>query len=244
MATGSGLEKLIVSAPFGNYLHFRGATRTLGTYTCGRRGTALARLWRALSTVRYGPRPGEWVNRLGLRNPGIGALPLVPPGTILSVHGASRREWRELRGVCNRLGAEYVELNLSCPNVPGSREVPDVRGFKAALIAKLGPLDYGPVGAHMVREGVRHFHLCNTYPSERGGTSGAPLKPHSLRAVRHFRREYGGDVVLIGGGGVTSTQDIDDYLEAGADHVAIGSMLFNPFKWYKVREFVRHLADG
>ena len=63
------VNKLIVAAPFGNYLHFANTTRILGTYTLHRRGGWPLRIWRILSTVRY--RDGTWVNCLGLTNPGI-----------------------------------------------------------------------------------------------------------------------------------------------------------------------------
>ena len=68
--------------------------------------------------------------------------------------------------------------------------------------------------------------------------SGKPLKQYSLWAVGDLRQKYGSDVALIGGGGVTDTTDVVDYLKVGADHVAIASVLFNPFNWRKVKWFV------
>jgi len=64
-----GLKPLVVSAPFGNYIQPDGCTATLGTFTAASRP---GRLWRILKTVRYYPRLRAWVNKIGLRNPGIG----------------------------------------------------------------------------------------------------------------------------------------------------------------------------
>jgi len=65
------LRPLIVSAPFGNYIQPAGCTATLGTFTALRRGGVINRAWRVLLTVRYYRRMKAWVNRIGLRNPGI-----------------------------------------------------------------------------------------------------------------------------------------------------------------------------
>ena len=65
-------HRLVISAPFGNYLEGAMCSiRTLGTFTFNRRGGWLWRIFRVLWTVRYYHRLGAWVNRLGLPNPGI-----------------------------------------------------------------------------------------------------------------------------------------------------------------------------
>jgi len=62
------VRPLIISAPFGNYIQPPGATPTLGTFTLADRP---GRVRRVLATVRYYRRLGAWVNKIGLRNPGI-----------------------------------------------------------------------------------------------------------------------------------------------------------------------------
>jgi dihydroorotate dehydrogenase len=69
-----------------------------------------------------------------------------------------------------------------------------------------------------------------------GVMSGKPLMQLSLAAIRDFREAFGDSVTLIGGGGITSVDDARTYLSTGADHVALGSMLFNPLNWLKGRD--------
>lgn len=244
--------RLVVSAPFGNYLDFAGCTSTLGTYTLRRRAGLLTRLWRVLSTVRYDRRTGSWVNRLGLPNPGIAQLPRVSlPGRILSVHGFDAGEWRELTDLAIAAGVEVLELNLSCPNVERSAAmVEEASGaidlaldHGVCVVAKLSPVRPLEMGAALYDKGVRCFHLCNTLPVPGGGMSGKPLLPLASWAVSDFRQEFAESVFLIGGGGVTGVQDALTYLKAGADRVAIASMLLNPFNWRKVPQMVAAVED-
>jgi dihydroorotate dehydrogenase len=252
------MKKLIVSAPFGNYLHFRHATPTLGTYTVQNRGGFWWRVWKILTTVRYNFQEQSWVNKLGLPNPGIHSLwkkhwyyglwtHRVPEDCILSIHGFNINEWVHLLETAKLLDVP-VELNLSCPNITAVEKVHHlpirtINGFKQTIIAKLSPVSPVEDGVALFDQGIRYFHLCNTIPCEAGGKSGKPLKKISLVAVENFRAKFGRRVTLIGGGGVTCLQDVKDYVRAGADHVAVGSMLFNPFLWPRLRTFADYLES-
>lgn len=231
------MRRLIISAPFGNYLRRPYATSTLGTFTRRPRGGVLWRAWRVLTTVRPWFRTGAWVNRLGLPNPGIAALPADCSDHIVSVHGFDKDDWDWLA-----LHLEHaarpplaVELNLSCPNVNHAPQADEVRaaverllGAGLTVIAKLPPVRWPDLATPLFDRGVRHFHCCNTIPTPAGGLSGKPLKPFSLWAVSQLRKRFGKAATLIGGGGVTTPADVKEYLDAGADHVAVGSALFNP----------------
>ena len=50
------------------------------------------------------------------------------------------------------------------------------------------------------------------------------------------REVWGSDIEIIAGGGVDSFRAVYEYLEEGADHVAIGSVCFNYFKMKKLLE--------
>ncbi len=238
------MHKIILSAPFGNYLRFANTTPTIGTFTVQRRGSVLDRVWRALRTIRYYWREQAWVNRMGLLNPGFESIPSTE-GKILSICGFAEWEWTLLATY-----AQWVEFNLSCPNVahqPCIHECePAIRlalNLGRTVICKLPPIDWMGWGRPLFALGVRYFHLCNTIPTRNGGMSGKPLLPLSLRAVAEFRQEFGNEVTLIGGGGVTSVEDVQRYLAAGADHMAIGSMLLNPLNWLKVKKLVGLFPD-
>ena len=42
------------------------------------------------------------------------------------------------------------------------------------------------------------------------------------------------NIEIIAGGGVTTIQDIEEYLNEGADHISIGSGWFRPLKMRKL----------
>lgn len=238
------LQPLIISAPFGNYIQPDGATPTLGTFTALRRP---GRLWRIVRTVRYSPSLGAWVNKIGLRNPGIDWLAARARAgkvdlsdKLVSVHGFDENEWDRLTGIAAELRPLGVELNMSCPNVghvnwPGwlfSRALERCAAAGALLVVKVPPVNDAEMVRQALGAGVRVLHCCNTIPVPAGGVSGKPLKPVAIQCLRNARataeRMGVHDVRIIGGGGITTAGDVDDYADAGADHVAIGTKCFNP----------------
>jgi len=233
-----GLRPLVVSAPFGNYIQPEGCTATLGTFTAAARP---GRLWRILKTVRYYPRLRAWVNKIGLRNPGIGWVEQkAAAGTIdlsdklVSVHGFEPDDWWRLLDAIAALKPMGVELNMSCPNV-GHIAWPEALFERAVatgvpVVAKLPPVNYHLMGEQARGAGVRAFHACNTLPVTAGGMSGEPLKPVALTAIRDLRtRAWGRDALVIGGGGIRRAGDVDDYAAAGADAFAVGTITMNPW---------------
>ena len=249
--------RLIISAPFGNYITLSGhAVPTLGTFTFNRRGGVLYRIWRVLRTVRYYHRLGAWVNKLGLPNPGIWGLEKRVAGgfevsdKIVSIKGFDLGEWTALTHICVSLDPLAVELNISCPNLHGHRDdslsavftqVMLVMAERTSIpvIVKLPPVNYEVPMEQAYEAGIRIFHCCNTLPVPHGGMSGKPLKPLSLAAVRYAKSFP--DALIIGGGGITSVDDAKEYLAAGADSVAVASMLFNPFNRDKAMEIAKFM---
>ena len=247
------MKRLIISAPFGNYLQPEGTTPTLGTFTLARRP---GRIQRIIRTVRWYPRIGAWVNRIGLRNPGIdwlaaraeaGRVQLADK--IVSIHGFVDEDWDLLLSRLAPLEPLAIELNISCPNVghvtwPAglfTHAVGAARG-RTRVIVKLPPVNFMRIFDEAARAGVRTFHCCNTLPVPAGGVSGKPLKPVSLQCITDIAAHTGAawnDYTIIGGGGITCRADIDDYAHVGVRHVAIGTKAFNP--WYLVSD--RALRD-
>ncbi len=234
------MKKLIISAPFGNWLFHPEATSTLGTFTLYHRGGLAYRLWRCALTLRYFRRAQAWINKLGLPNPGLESLPTdnYHYDKIVSIHGFAEDEWTSMAGsLAHRLMPEAVELNLSCPNVGQHGQTiaavfPAINLLKDAeikIIAKLPPVQWLKLALPLYDLGVRAFHCCNTIPTPGGGLSGKVLKQYSLWCVEDLRARFGAEVDLIGGGGITTPQDIDDYRKAGANRVAVGSYLISPF---------------
>ena len=239
---------MIISAPFGNYIQPKETTPTLGTFTAAARP---GRLWRILKTVRYYPGIRAWVNKIGLRNPGIAWLKAqVDLGRvgvddkIVSIHGFTPDDWTLLLKEIAELKPLAVELNMSCPNVGEISWPPDLferaveacggsgggsGGNTTKVIVKVPPVRFHDMVEQARAAGVTIFHCCNTLPVPAGGVSGKPLKPVALECIRWMRaRPDAAELTLIGGGGISTVQDIDDYLDAGVQHVALGTKTMNP----------------
>jgi dihydroorotate dehydrogenase len=259
------MKKVIISAPFGNYLKYSNCTSTYGTFTWAYRGSFWYRIWRMIRTLRYDRRTGGWVNKLGLPNPGImafyedlyknsvnralfkGTLDDVIQDTdtrivvngIVSLHGFNSEDWRALLDqAAVGLDCTAFELNVSCPNVTDSnsdhlrlfhdfKKIMTRRGNETPLIIKIPPVNYRGLVDAAIDAGIFNFHACNTLPCKSGGMSGPILRPFVLEAIQYIRNEIT-DPTIIAGGGVRSVEDAQDYLDAGAKHVAIGSALLNP----------------
>ena len=235
------LKKVVISAPFGNHIHCKWATSTLGTFTLMPRVNWCRLWWRILSTLRYYPKMNAWVNRLGLPNRSIYSLDFKKDysKSIISIHGFNSMEWQWLGYQCAELKPLAVEANLSCPNVTLEATKNLISGclsllrFGVPVIAKLPPVGWRELLDPLVKNGINTFHLCNTLATPAGGLSGTPLKQLSLDAIKTVRKEYNKTLQIIGGGGIYTVQDGNDYIEAGADHIAIASLLLNPFTRWK-----------
>ncbi len=238
------LQPLIVSAPFGNYVQPAGTTPTLGTFTAAARP---GRVWRIIKTVRYYRRVGAWVNRIGLRNPGVDWLvakadagKIDVADKLVSVHGFAADDWRALIDKTAALKPLGIELNMSCPNV-GQIDWPDdlfthAAACGAPVVVKLPPVNYELIVEQAIGAGLSTFHCCNTLPVPAGGMSGKPLLPVALQCIRDLRRRPGGEALhLIGGGGITAPADLDAYADAGADRFAVGTKVMHPKYLYSAR---------
>jgi dihydroorotate dehydrogenase len=67
------------------------------------------------------------------------------------------------------------------------------------------------------REGVEHL----PHGQEAGGLSGAPVREKSTRVLAAFHRELGGEVPLIGAGGILEGRHAREKIQAGASLVQI-----------------------
>lgn len=250
------LQHLIISAPFGNYIQPAGTTPTLGTFTAAARP---GRVIRILKTVRYYPRLRAWVNQIGLRNPGIDWLiararsgKISVADKLVSIHGFTPDDWYALLDKTAALQPLGIELNMSCPNVGHIDWPADLFARAAAtgipMVVKLPPVNYHDLFAQAMSAGLRCYHCCNTLPVPAGGISGKPLKPVALQCIRDIRRLAGDqcdDLLIIGGGGITTTADIDDYRAAGAARFAIGTKVFSPrylFSHAALQPLIQHAA--
>ena len=149
--------------------------------------------------------------------------------------------------------ADYLTINVSSPNTPGLRQLQDEGALKALLQAvnearpKSGPPIFLKVAPDLgegepdqivrvaILNKVDAVIVANTtvsrpklesrHAGEQGGLSGAPLKELALKALRDFRAASGGQIPLIGVGGIATADDAWERIRAGASLVQLYSAL-------------------
>lgn len=242
------MKRIIISPPFGSYLPFPWATRVIGTHTASPRSGS--KILQAIKTLR--PIKGGWVNNIGLINEGVGHYNYRnvydDPKKIYSFAVTEDtpeyqdQEWKFIGGIIP--DGKIIELNASCPNVkeaqPSELIISLFKMKSNILIVKLPPHDV--TALEMVERAidvdVTYFHCCNTLPSERGGKSGRVLSYYSLHIIDVIKHRYP-DVTIIGGGGIYTPKDVDDYYNAGAEYFSLATIFLTPWKVPAVVKQVR-----
>jgi len=163
--------------------------------------------------------------------------------------------------------ADYLTINISSPNTPGLRQLQDEGALKELLEAvnEVRPKDGPPVFLkvapdlgegepdQIVRVAMQHnvdaLIVANTtvsrpllksrHSGEQGGLSGAPLKSLALKALRDFRAASGGQIPLIGVGGIANADDAWERIRAGASLVQLYSAMV-----YEGPHIAAHIARG
>ena len=221
--------KYYIAAPFGNYLSRPNMYSVLGTYTVSPRPGLYKQI---LKTLRYSFKHKGWINKLGLRNPGIdSALNQYykhPNRRIISVWGFNRGEWLSLARYTTGL---RTELNLSCPNVkePYHNTGCPVEKFDTRyVILKMSPLTTEEEIVMYMERGVRNWHFSNTLPVSGGGLSGKTLMQYNKKLIK-FTLGEDKNAKIIGGGGVTDMSDVRFYRDLGCSGVSLGTVCFWPF---------------
>jgi dihydroorotate dehydrogenase len=222
------------------------------------------------------PEDQALINRMGLNNDGaervaqrlrkLKARRTVPLGVNLAktpsdqILGAAAVD--DFRASFHRLAplADYVTINISCPNTEDGKTFEEPDGLDALLSAlfaersglgldvpvlvKLAPpvspstvydSQVEDVIAVAMTHGVQGFIASNTAPDRqhltasqedldrigRGGLSGAPLRKRSTQLVRYLYSRTGGEVPIIGVGGVASAEAAYAKLRSGASLVQL-----------------------
>ena len=227
-----------IAPPFGNYLKFQDAISVTGSWTFQPRPG----LWKqVLKTLR--PTANGWRNKIGLRNKGIEhGLTVTKFNEVLSLAAISEWDWINLESAISPF--RNVEINIGCPNVDEEinihRHPSSLKGFdlfpndkRKWCIVKVPPTIAQPEIDWIVECGYKQIHCSNTLPSDKGGLSGRVLVPHTLRIIEYIKSTHK-HVEVIAGGGVTQDWHAQYYLDAGADHISLGTVCFRPWKVKKI----------
>jgi dihydroorotate dehydrogenase (NAD+) catalytic subunit len=197
------------------------------------------------------------LNAMGLPNPGIShfkeemkELKNTGVPTILSVYGFSSEEFVKVAETAVKMGADAIELNVSCPHVKKAGAeigcdplllteiVKEVKKkVDKPVIVKLTPnvANIGEIAKATERAGADAITAINTVKAmaieietgrpilanKFGGLSGPAIKPIAVRCVYDVFRSV--DVPVIGCGGITSWKDAIEFILAGASAVQIGT---------------------
>jgi dihydroorotate dehydrogenase len=149
--------------------------------------------------------------------------------------------------------ADYLTINISSPNTPGLRQLQDEDALRALLSAideargPKGPPIFLKVAPDLgesepdqiVRVAIQHrvdaLIVANTtvsrpslksrFKGEAGGLSGGPLKALALKSLRDFRSASGGEIPLIGVGGIATADDAWERICAGASLLQLYSAM-------------------
>jgi dihydroorotate dehydrogenase len=215
-----------IAAPFGNYIKPKETIPVCGTYTLHPRGNVL---WSVLKSLRWNSKLQGWTNNLGLPNPGVKVgLHKHIRGEVLSIAEIERNDFKKLYSLIPE--RTNIELNLSCPNLPNSKNLPwdsteifaRTKEKRKWCICKVSPtVTPEDLEFLITKLGFTQIHASNTLPLPgSGGLSGRTLIPYTLD--------------IIAGGGIKNWQDIYQYLSKGANHVSLGSVCFNPLAIRKI----------
>jgi dihydroorotate dehydrogenase (NAD+) catalytic subunit len=199
------------------------------------------------------------LNAMGLPNPGIShfkeemkELKNAGAPTIVSIYGYSSEEFAQVAETAAEMGADALELNVSCPHVKKAgaeigcdpRLLTDVveevkKKVDKPVIVKLTPnvANIGEIAKAAEKAGADAITTINTVKAmsidvetgrpllanKFGGLSGPAIKPIAVRCVYDVYRSV--DVPVIGCGGITGWQDAVEFMLAGASAVQIGTAI-------------------
>lgn len=163
--------------------------------------------------------------------------------------------------------ASYLTVNISSPNTPGLRALQDEGALAELLDAVLAargdagvpvflklapdlePADIDAICRITLDRRIDALIVSNTtisrpplrsrHAGEMGGLSGEPLRDLALQRLKDFRSASGGQIPLIGVGGIASAEDAWQRICAGASLVQLYSALV-----FEGPGLVRRIVDG
>ena len=184
---------------------------------------------------------------------------------MANVSGFSEREYVEtVEKLDAECGIGWFEVNISCPNVHGGGmsfgTSPEAAGeitkavrrvTKKPLIIKLSPnvTDIASIAKACEANGADGISLINTLLGMRidlkkrapllanktGGYSGPAIKPVAVRMVYQVYDAV--KVPIVGMGGITTAEDVIEFMMAGATAVEVGAAnLVDPFACKRIIE--------
>jgi dihydroorotate dehydrogenase (NAD+) catalytic subunit len=197
------------------------------------------------------------INAMGLPNAGIShfkeeleQLKSIKVPAIVSIYGYSPDEFGRVAKTALKMGADALELNVSCPHIKKagaeigcdpvllSKIVKEVKKkFDKPIIAKLTPnvTNLTEIAKAVEEAGADAITAVNTFKAmaietetgrpilanKFGGLSGPAIKPLAVRCVYDIYNSV--NIPIIGCGGISKWQDAVEFMLAGASAIQIGT---------------------
>ena len=208
--------------------------------------------------------PSGLINSIGLQNPGVRhfikhelpRMKALGPKAMANLGGSTIETYEEGAALLDATDVDFIELNISCPNVKAggiaygvkaesAREVVARvrRCTKKPLVVKMSPNAENIVDMALACQdaGADALSLVNTFQAmaidlERrrpvfdnvfAGLSGPAIRPIALRMVYQVCKAV--QVPVVGLGGIATAEDALGFIMAGATAVQVGTANFaNP----------------
>jgi len=231
--------------------------------------------WEGNPTPRIAETPSGMLNAIGLQNPGMEVfikrdLPFLKKydtKIVVNVCGHTEKEYLEVVDRLSDEPADFLEINISCPNVkeggiafgqdPKAVEkiTAEVKKHaKQPVIMKLSPnvTDIRIMAKAAEAGGADAVSLINTITgmkididrrkfalaNKTGGLSGPAVKPVAVRMV--YEASHAVKIPVIGMGGIADASDAVEFLLAGASAVSVGTASFaNPYAAVEIADGIR-----
>ncbi|MDR3048030.1 MAG: dihydroorotate dehydrogenase [Bacteroidales bacterium] len=212
--------------------------------------------------LRIWETSGGIMNSVGLQNPGVKQfiakeLPNMKAFdnvVIANLGGSNLEDYLEGILLLNETDIDFIELNISCPNVKAGGMAFGIKDdvaysivkqaknmAKKPLMVKLSPNAENIVTMAQACEnaGADSLSLINTlkgmaidiknkktvFNNFYAGYSGIPIKPIALRMVHEVCKNV--SIPVVGMGGIYTVSDVIEFIMAGAHAVQIGTVNFS-----------------
>jgi len=210
---------------------------------------------------RVAETSGGMLNSVGLQNPGVDAflekdLPWLKSqntNLIANISGNAPKEYAEIAAKLEGSAIDFIEINISCPNVKqggitfgadpkaAASVVKSVKNVtKIPVLVKLSPnvTEISEIAKAAEAAGADAISMINTLKGMRidinsrrpilrnniGGLSGGAIFSVAVRMVNEVYRAV--KIPVIGMGGITTANDAVEMMMAGASLIQIGTVLF------------------
>ena len=200
---------------------------------------------------------------------------------LVSLVGSSEKDFPKMISLLDSLNIIGYEINLSCPHVSKmGMEIGDDPEMVSLIIRTIkrhtrkpisvkigiGSMDVVEIARVAIESGADMITAINTVRAMKidvqsmtpvlsnriGGLSGKAIKPIGIRCVYEISKVL--SVPVIGCGGISSWEDVAEYMIAGASAVQIGSILGNSddtffngitngLKRYLVRKGMKNIGE-